>query len=270
MGALRAAIGANAGLIKGKVVLDVGCGLGLLSLWAAAAGAAHVYAIDPSPAADTARRVVEAAGLASRITVIRGRAEDVALPVRSVDVILSDWVGRRLLLADSLAPAVVAARDRFLAPGGHILPNLASLHVQGVSTRSALAAEQRFWRDVQGLDLSAAALPLALKQPRLGTVARSEMVTDAAELLRLDLRTATAAELAGFKKPFRLTAARADRLYGLAAFFDLAFDPSPAPPGGAGAAAAGAARAAHRPLRPIHLLPADAAVLSARHPPGGR
>lgn len=35
MAAFQDAIAANADLFKGKVVLDVGCGMGLLSLWAA-------------------------------------------------------------------------------------------------------------------------------------------------------------------------------------------------------------------------------------------
>mmetsp|Transcript_4523 Transcript_4523/g.601 ORF Transcript_4523/g.601 Transcript_4523/m.601 type:complete len:95 (-) Transcript_4523:763-1047(-) len=45
-GAYKNAILRNSYLFEGKTVLDIGCGTGILSFFAARAGAAHVYGID--------------------------------------------------------------------------------------------------------------------------------------------------------------------------------------------------------------------------------
>jgi len=44
--AYRAAIERNPNDFKDKIVMDIGCGTGILSIFAARAGAAHVYAIE--------------------------------------------------------------------------------------------------------------------------------------------------------------------------------------------------------------------------------
>lgn len=69
---------------RDKIVVDVGCGTGILSLFAAKAGARHVYAIEQSAVAERAMDIVAANGFTDRITVLRGRAEDVHLPVDQV------------------------------------------------------------------------------------------------------------------------------------------------------------------------------------------
>lgn len=47
-------------LFKDAVVLDVGCGTGILSLFAARAGAKRVFAVDASDIAEKAERIVKA------------------------------------------------------------------------------------------------------------------------------------------------------------------------------------------------------------------
>ncbi|GKD12779.1 arginine N-methyltransferase 1.1-like protein [Tanacetum coccineum] len=53
----------NTFLFKDKIVLDVGAGTGILSLFCAEAGAKHVYVVECSQMADMAKEIVKANGL---------------------------------------------------------------------------------------------------------------------------------------------------------------------------------------------------------------
>lgn len=55
-------------LFRDAVVLDVGCGTGILSLFAAKSGAKHVYAVDASEIAEKAEKIVRQNGLEDIVT----------------------------------------------------------------------------------------------------------------------------------------------------------------------------------------------------------
>lgn len=111
----------------GKVVCDVGCGTGILSMFCAQAGAKKVYAIDASKIAKHAKELVEQNGYKDIITVFECKAEEVELPEK-VDVIVSEWMGY-MLLYETMLPSVLHVRDRWLKPGGKMFPEKAVLHV---------------------------------------------------------------------------------------------------------------------------------------------
>lgn len=58
----------NPELFRDSIVLDVGCGTGILSLFAARAGAKRVIAVDASDIAKKAKKIVETNGLQDVIT----------------------------------------------------------------------------------------------------------------------------------------------------------------------------------------------------------
>ena len=66
----REAIVENPTNFRGKVVMDVGCGSGILSIFAAQAGAKKVYACEASGAAEIARTLIKANGFENVIEVI--------------------------------------------------------------------------------------------------------------------------------------------------------------------------------------------------------
>lgn len=61
--AYRNAIYRNRALFEGKVVLDIGCGTGILSMFAATAGARLVIGVDMSGIIEQAKVIVAANGL---------------------------------------------------------------------------------------------------------------------------------------------------------------------------------------------------------------
>lgn len=109
----------------GARVLEVGCGTGLLSCVAAKLGAAHVYAVEPTPLVERARELVAANGLQDRVTVLQGMIED--LEPQPVDVVFSE-----LLNADPFTEGVVSASRgaaRWLVPGGFLSPRRLKVYV---------------------------------------------------------------------------------------------------------------------------------------------
>ncbi|XP_043810939.1 protein arginine N-methyltransferase 1.1-like [Manihot esculenta] len=74
----------NKFLFKNKIVLDVGAGTGILSLFCAKAGAAHVYAVECSDMTDMTKKIVESNGFSEVVTVLKGEIEEIELPVAKV------------------------------------------------------------------------------------------------------------------------------------------------------------------------------------------
>lgn len=89
----------NAAFIRGKTIMDVGCGSGILSLFCARAGAKEVLAIDASDVADRARGNVEANGWGHVVKVKKGKLEDLGEELKpyegKVDLIVSEWMVSR-------------------------------------------------------------------------------------------------------------------------------------------------------------------------------
>ncbi|VAH98228.1 unnamed protein product [Triticum turgidum subsp. durum] len=148
MDAYHSAVFRNPHHFRGKVVLDVGTGSGILAIWSAQAGARKVYAVEATNVAEHARELVRANGVADIVEVIQGTMEDIVLPEKGesfrflnpsfiisfpngcqtfeIDVIISEWMGY-YLLRESMFDSVICARDRWLNPGGVMYPSHARM-----------------------------------------------------------------------------------------------------------------------------------------------
>ena len=139
-------------LVKpGDVVLDLGCGTGILAMLAARRGA-RVHAVESMAVAGLAEELIARNGLADRVTVHRADARTLA-PIEPVDLVVSDFLGC-FLVDDRMLPAVAAA-GRWLRAGGRFCPSQVELMIAPVGDL-ALTEIDVFADDFYGLDLRAA------------------------------------------------------------------------------------------------------------------
>ena len=104
----------------GSVVLDIGSGTGVLSLFAAMAGASHVFAVEREPVIGLASEIAASNGLSERITFIAGSSTDVEIPQRA-DVLISETIGN-VGFDEGIAVWVADAKNRLLKPNARIVP----------------------------------------------------------------------------------------------------------------------------------------------------
>ncbi|BAT80264.1 histone-arginine methyltransferase [Vigna angularis] len=233
-GTYYAAVIENRSDFMGRVVVDVGAGSGILSLFAAQAGAKHVYAVEASEMAEYARKLI--AGnpiLGQRITVIKGKVEDVELPERA-DILISEPMGT-LLVNERMLESYVIARDRFLTPNGKMFPSVGRIHMAPFSDEYLfveIANKALFWQqqNYYGVDLT----------PLHGTAFQgyfSQPVVDAFDPRLLiaapmfhviDFTKIKEEELYEIDIPLRFIATVGARLHGLACWFDVLFNGSTA------------------------------------------
>ncbi|KAI8615359.1 S-adenosyl-L-methionine-dependent methyltransferase [Chytriomyces sp. MP71] len=215
----------NKDFFKDKIVLDVGCGTGILSMFAAKSGAKHVYAVDNSTIILKAKEIVQRNGLSDKITFIRGEVEHIQLPVETVDCIVSEWMGY-FLLFEGMFDSVITARDRWLAPDGIMAPSYANIQIAGLEDADWVNDKYHFWNDVYGFDYSCMKGTF-LDDGQVDIARKDSIISEPFVIKELALDSITPPEL-DFKTPFTLKFTKKARLHALCGWFDIRFD-FPAP-----------------------------------------
>ncbi|KAI9709146.1 MAG: hypothetical protein M1820_003593 [Bogoriella megaspora] len=211
----------NKPLFTNKTVLDIGCGTGILSLFCARAGAKHVYAVDNSAIIDKARGIIFANGLQDRITCLRGKVEEVKLPVEKVDIIVSEWMGY-CLLYEGMLDSVLWARDRYLAREGLVVPSHCSLRVAPVADPEWVGENVTFWNDVYGFDMRA--MMDKVNEDVVVRRVKPEAIAGASSVFKwLDLKTVKIEELVFEGKFDTVLDKDVDALDGWLVWFDTFF-----------------------------------------------
>jgi histone-arginine methyltransferase CARM1 len=213
----------------GKTVLDVGAGSGILSFFAAQAGAQKVYAVEATEMADCARALVEANGLSGQIEVIKKRLEEVELPEK-VDIIISEPMGI-LLVHERMMEVYALAKKRWLKPGGKMFPSKGRIYLAPFSDGHLYTShveKARFWENkaFYGVDmtcLAETALRHHFSRPLVGPVDPNIIMSQPCSH-EIDFIDVDPEDYARIEIPLHFKATATGLVHGLAGWFDVDFD----------------------------------------------
>ncbi|XP_068785071.1 histone-arginine methyltransferase CARM1 isoform X1 [Struthio camelus] len=212
---------------KDKVVLDVGCGSGILSFFAVQAGARKVYAVEASSVAKYAELLVRSNNLSDKITVLSGKIEEISLP-ESVDVVISEPMGY-MLFNERMLESYLHSK-KWLKSNGMMFPTFSDIHLAPFSDEQLYMehySRANFWYQecFYGVNLSSlrnAAVDEYFRQPIVDTF---DMRILMARTVKYTVNFTEAAEedLHRVEIPFVFQMMQSGLIHGLAFWFDVAF-----------------------------------------------
>ena len=225
-------------LAPGRRVVEVGCGSGILSLLAAKAGASSVVAIEESEIAGLARAMVVANGFEEVVEIVTANSRDVTLD-EPAEVLIHELFGSDPFEENFLS-IIADARDRFLVPGGKLIPHRLEVACRGFEVdtaaqaeRQAAVAEARAFGALHDLDFEPLATALSGQAPVRFTAPMAvpagepfdrRLLTAEARIFDLDLESASASALpADFE--VELLVEQGGLLGGVATYFRAHMDP---------------------------------------------
>lgn len=146
------------------------------------------------------------------------------IPEKSIDIIISEWMGF-FLLFEGMLDSVIYAREKFLKEGGLMFPSKARLFMNAIEDEAFYRNKFHFWNNNKyGIEMS------CMKQTLLSKVfttsfPKSQILSYRVKLLDLDLYRVTPEEL-DFAKTYSFTIynhSQRNVFSGVVAWFEVEF-----------------------------------------------
>ncbi|KAL6437939.1 hypothetical protein ACFW04_004325 [Cataglyphis niger] len=217
----RDALLTNSNRFHNCIMLDVGCGTGILSMFAAKSGCRKVISVDQSDVIYHAMDIVRENNLGDIITLKKGRLEDINIGIDKVDAIISEWMGY-FLLFEGMLDTVIYAREHYLTPDGVILPNRCTISIVGSGDTKRYIDLVDYWSNVYGFKMSCMKAEV-VREPSIEICNVDNLITSTTEIQAFDLYKVTT-DCVNFSSPFTLNVKKTGSLTAIIGYFDIFFD----------------------------------------------
>jgi len=169
------------------VVLDLGAGSGILSVFACQAGARRVFAVEENHSADLATFLTKHLGLQGCIEVLHARSTTLELPERA-DLLVTETMGA-FGLEEQILSSVIDARRRLLRPDATMVPHSLDLFLVPVEVPDVFARHVGWWNaPYHGVDLSPLSV-FASNVIYLADIGESSYLCAPERIISIDLAT---------------------------------------------------------------------------------
>lgn len=235
---IQAYTSAVQGCMKGKNILHLGCGMGLISMLAARNNAKHVVAIDTSEIVKPAAKVAEE-NKVNNITFLQTKLSEIAaedkskMPCEKFDVIMCEWMGS-FLTNEPMLKELIYASEHYLIEGGIVCPDQTSLHVVAITDYQYHHDSCNYWDNVYGFKMSAMK-PLVMNEAGTCGIPKASIATNASCLTSLNFSNLAKAFLAAgtdkakqdealsYSAPFSIKVTQRCTIHFLTFFMDCVF-----------------------------------------------
>ena len=217
------------GTVKpGDVVLDMGCGTGVLSYFACIAGAKRVYAVEHGSIIELAKAICRHNGFQERVIFLNDWSTNIDFP-EPVDVIITETIGN-LGFEEGILGWIIDAKKRFLTEGGRIIPRSIDMVLVPTENPEYQDTINTWNQELYSLDFSPAR-PLAVNNLLWAEWTPDLFLSEPALLVSIELAEV---ECADFSGEISFVAQRDGRIHGLGGWFNAELMPgqtvSNAPP----------------------------------------